>query len=270
MRIDILEPELEDLLEVLLNAADGSGFAELPNGYTPEIKELKRRGYLEKLDGDLSGNALVWLSYKGITYFKTKEKTLLAAEASGEWIGQTALSILKSLSRGVFSESELSEEEKREIARMSQQGLLSVRYTDNIPWLVSMTDLGELALKLGGWLPLAKDDGVFVSGSNNTYIYGDASNVQIQQGSEGCKQIGVEGKCPDAVKLLLELEENEGLRSLFGEKGREVFSCAKVAACGEGGDRGRALRKVAELLTGFGIDIMSAGAVELIKRLAGI
>lgn len=77
MRIDILEPELEDLLEVLLNAADGSGFAELPNGYTPEIKELKRRGYLEKLDGDLPGNALVWLSYKGITYFKTKEKPFL-------------------------------------------------------------------------------------------------------------------------------------------------------------------------------------------------
>ena len=133
-----------------------------------------------------------------------------------------------------------------------------------------MTDLGELALKLGGWLSLAKEDGVFVGGSNNTYIYGDASNVQIQQGSEGCKQIGVEGKCPDAVKLLLELEENEGLRSLFGEKCREVFSCAKVAVCGEGGDRGRALRKVTELLTGFGIDIMSAGAVELIKRLAGI
>lgn len=116
---------------------------------------------------------------------------------------------------------------------MSQQGLLSVRYADSIPWLVSMTDLGELALKLGGWLSLAEDDGVFVGGSNNTYIYGDVSNVQIQQGSEGCKQIGVEGKCPDAVKLLLELEENEGLRSLFGEKGREVFSCAKVAACGD-------------------------------------
>ena len=153
---------------------------------------------------------------------------------------------------------------------MSQQGLLSVRYADNIPWLVSMTDLGELALKLGGWLSLAKDDGVFVGGSNNTYIYGDVSNVQIQQGSEGCKQIGVGGKCPDAVKLLLELEENEGLRSLFGEKSSEVFSCAKVAACGEGGDRGRALRKVTELLAGFGIDIMSVGAVELIKRLAGI
>lgn len=30
------------------------------------------------------------------------------------------------------------------------------------------------------------------------------------------------------------------------------------------------MRKVTELLTGFGIDIMSAGAVELIKRLAGI
>ena len=111
---------------------------------------------------------------------------------------------------------------------------------------------------------------MFVDGSNNTDIYGDALDVQIQQGAEGCKQIGVEGKCPDAVKLLLELEENEGLRSLFGEKGREVFSCAKVAACGEGGDRGRALRKVKELLTGFGIDIMSAGAAELIKRLAGI
>lgn len=66
------------------------------------------------------------------------------------------------------------------------------------------------------------------------------------------------------------MRKTRGLRSLFGEKGREVFSCAKVAACGEGGDRGRALRKVTELLTGFGIDIMSAGAVELIKRLAGI
>lgn len=43
---------------------------------------------------------------------------------------------------------------------------------------------------------MAKDDGVFVGGSNNTYIYGDASNVQIQQGSEGCKQIGVEGEMP--------------------------------------------------------------------------
>ena len=119
-----------------------------------------------------------------------------------------------------FFESELSEVEKREIARMSQQGLLSVRYADNIPWLVSMTDLGELALKLGGWLPLAKDDGVFVGGSNNTYIYGDASNVQIQQGSEGCKQIGVEGKCPDAVKLLLELEENEGASLPLWRKGQ--------------------------------------------------
>lgn len=83
-----------------------------------------------------------------------------------------------------------------------------------------MTDLGELALKLGGWLSLAKDDGVFVGGSNNTYIYGDASNVQIQQGPEGCKQIGVEGKCPDAVKLLLELEENEQICSLLGEKAK--------------------------------------------------
>lgn len=77
MRIDILEPKLEGLLEVLLNAADDSDFAELPNGYTPEIKELKRRGYLEELNGGLSGNALVWLSYKGIAYFKTKEKPFL-------------------------------------------------------------------------------------------------------------------------------------------------------------------------------------------------
>lgn len=62
MRIDILEPELEDLLEALLNAADGSGFAELSNGYTLKIKELERRGCLEKLDGDLSGNAFARLS----------------------------------------------------------------------------------------------------------------------------------------------------------------------------------------------------------------
>lgn len=270
MRTNLLEPELEDLLRTLVNAADDSGFAELANGYTPKIKELERRGYLEKLDGDLPGNAFAWLSYKGATYFEAKEKILLEAEASGERIDQMALSVLKSASRGTFSVPELSEERMREIARMSRQGLLSVQYADNIPWFVSVTDLGESVLKLGGWFPSAKGGSMFVDGSNKTYIYGDASNVQIQQGSEGCKQIGVEGKCPDAVKLLLELEENEGLRSLFGEKGREVFSCAKVAACGEGGDRGRALRKVTELLTGFGIDIMSAGAVELIKRLAGI
>ena len=113
MRIDILEPELEDLPEVLLNAADGSGFAELPNGYTPEIKELKRRGYLEKLDGDLSGNTFAWLSYKGATYFEAKEEILLEAEASGERIGQMALSVLESASRGTFSMSELSEERMR-------------------------------------------------------------------------------------------------------------------------------------------------------------
>lgn len=72
------------------------------------------------------------------------------------------------------------------------------------------------------------------------------------------------------MKLLLEFEENERIRSLFGEKSEEVFSCAKIAACEEGTARRRALHKVKELLTGFGIDIMSAGAVELIKRLAGI
>lgn len=92
-----------------------------------------------------------------------------------------------------FSESELSEEEKREIARMSQQGLPSVRYADNIPWLVSMTDLGELALKLGGWLSLAKGDGVFVGGSNNTYIYGDASNVQIRKGQRVVNRLALRG-----------------------------------------------------------------------------
>lgn len=74
MRTNLLEPELEDLLRTLVNAADDSGFAELANGYTPKIKELERRGYLEKLDGDLSGNAFAWLSYKGATYFEAKEK----------------------------------------------------------------------------------------------------------------------------------------------------------------------------------------------------
>ncbi|WP_418243969.1 hypothetical protein [Ellagibacter isourolithinifaciens] len=196
MRIDILEPELEDLLEVLLNAADGSGFAELPNGYTPEIKELKRRGYLEKLDGDLSGNALVWLSYKGITYFKTKEKTLLAAEASGERIGQMALSVLESASRGTFSMSELSEERMREIVRMSRQGLLSVQYADNIPWFVSVTDLGESVLKLGGWFPSVKGGSMFVDGSNNTYIYGDASNCRFSKDQRAANRLALRGNAP--------------------------------------------------------------------------
>lgn len=270
MRTNLLEPELEDLLRTLVNAADDSGFVELTNGYTPKIKELERRGYLEKLDGDLSGNAFAWLSYKGATYFEAKEKILLEAESSGERIGQMALSVLESASRGTFSVSELSEERMREIARMSRQGLLSVQYADNIPWFVSVTDLGESVLKLGGWFPSAKGGSMFVDGSNNTYIYGDASNVQIQQGSEGCKQVEDGEKCPDAVKLLLDLEENEQIRSFLGEKSEEVFSCAETAACEEGAGGKRALRKVKEILTGFGIDIMSAGAVELIKRLAGI
>lgn len=150
MRTNLLEPELEDLLRTLVNAADDSGFVKLANGYTPKIKELERRGYLEKLDGDLSGNAFAWLSYKGATYFEAKEKILLEAEASGERIGQMALSVLESVSSGVFSVSELSEERMREIARMSRQGLLSVQYADNIPWFVSVTDLGESVLKLGG------------------------------------------------------------------------------------------------------------------------
>lgn len=100
---NLLEPELEDLLRALVNAADDSGFAELANGYTPKIKELERRGYLEKLDGDLSGNTFAWLSYKGATYFEAKERILLEAEASGERIGQMALSVLESASRGTFS-----------------------------------------------------------------------------------------------------------------------------------------------------------------------
>lgn len=39
---------------------------------------------------------------------------------------------------------------------MSRQGLLSVQYADNIPWFVSVTDLGESVLKLGGWFPSVK------------------------------------------------------------------------------------------------------------------
>ena len=58
--------------------------------------------------------------------------------------------------------------------------------------------------------------------------------------------------------------------SLLGEKSEEVFSYAETAACEEDAGGRRALRKVKEILAGFGIDIMSAGAVELIKRLAGI
>lgn len=156
MRTNLLEPELEDLLRTLVNAADDSGFVKLANGYTPKIKELERRGYLEKLDDDLSGNAFAWLSYKGATYFEAKEKILLEAEASGERIGQMALSVLESVSSGVFSVSELSEERMREIARMSRQGLSSVQYADNIPWFVSVTDLGESVLKLGGVVPVGE------------------------------------------------------------------------------------------------------------------
>ena len=88
-------------------------------------------------------------------------------------------------------------------------------------------------MKLGGWLSLAKDDGVFVGGSNNTYIYGDASNVQIQQGPEGCKQIGVEGKCPDAVKLLLELEENEGLAPSLAKRAERYSRALKLQLAGK-------------------------------------
>ncbi len=270
MQTNLLEPELEGLLRILIDAADSSGFAELPNGLTPEIKELRRRGYLENLDGDLSGNAFAWLSYKGATYFETKKKILLEAEATGEWIGQAALSILESVSRGAFSTSELSGKEMDEVARMSRRGLLSVQYADNVPWFVSMTDLGESVLKLEGRLPSAKGGNMFVGGNNNTYIYGDASNVQIQQGSEDCNQIEGGEKCPDAVKLLLDLEDNEKLRSLFGEKSEEIFSYSEAAACEEGSSGRRALRKVKEILAGFGIDVMSAGAIELIKRLAGM
>lgn len=168
----------------------------MPNGYTPEIKELKRRSYFEKLDGDLSGNAFVWLSYKGITYFKTKEKTLLAAEASGEWMGQTALSVLESASRGTFSMSELSEERMREIVRMSRQGLLSVQYADNIPWFVSVADLGESVLKLGGWFPSVKGGSMFVDGSNNTYIYGDASNCRFSKDQRAANRLALRGNAP--------------------------------------------------------------------------
>ena len=72
------------------------------------------------------------------------------------------------------------------------------------------------------------------------------------------------------MKLLLELEENEQICSLLGEKSEEVLSYAETAACEEDAGGRRALRKVKEILAGFGIDIMSVGAVELIKRLAGI
>ncbi len=67
-----------------------------------------------------------------------------------------ALSVLESVSSGVFSVSELSEERMREIARMSRQDLLSVQYADNIPWFVSVTDLGESVLKLGGLVPVGE------------------------------------------------------------------------------------------------------------------
>ena len=67
-----------------------------------------------------------------------------------------ALSVLESVSSGVFSVSELSEERMREIARMSRQDLLSVQYADNTPWFVSVTDLGESVLKLGGVVPVGE------------------------------------------------------------------------------------------------------------------
>lgn len=184
------------MLRALVNAADDSGFAELANGYTPKIKELERRGYLEKLDGDLSGNTFAWLSYKGATYFEAKERILLEAEASGERIGQMALSALESASRGTFSMSELSEERMREIVRMSRQGLLSVQYADNIPWFVSVTDLGESVLKLGGWFPSVKGGSMFVDGSNNTYIYGDASNCRFSKDQRAANRLALRGNAP--------------------------------------------------------------------------
>lgn len=184
------------MLRALVNAADDSGFAELANGYTPKIKELERRGYFEKLDGDLSGNTFAWLSNKGATYFEAKEKIPLEAEASGERIGQMALSVLESASRGTFSMSELSEERMWEIVRMSRQGLLSVQYADNIPWFVSVTDLGESVLKLGGWFPSVKGGSMFVDGSNNTYIYGDASNCRFSKDQRATNRLALRGNAP--------------------------------------------------------------------------
>lgn len=150
-----IESALEMFLGELVEGADDRGYVKVCYlDHDAEINELVRLGFADgrKTHRYYDGDALVCLTYSGITYFDRKNAWVKrrAAEVAGSVSDREAdelakLIVLASENKGrpLTEGFDTGDEDENEAIRgLHRKGLLEVMYADDVPWAVNVTDEG--------------------------------------------------------------------------------------------------------------------------------
>lgn len=152
---DPIDGTLEVFLGDLIEGADDHGYVKVCYyEHDAEINELIRLGFADggKTHRYYDGDALVCLTYSGITYFDRKDAWTRrrAAEVAGSISDREAeelamLIVLASENRGrpLTEGFDTGDEDENEAIRgLHRKGFLEVMYADGVPWAVNVTDEG--------------------------------------------------------------------------------------------------------------------------------
>lgn len=222
MAVCLLEHDLELLLAKAIESADADGFVSFSAVDPDALKQLERLGLIEDLGFDYSLNATANVTYRGRRYFEGKARAIAAGALLDDGSLSLLESVIKNSKSGIcFWPAGMSEDDIEKIRAMGRSGLLKTDYADDVPRSSTATERGKSTHQNYGILPGTEGAGSY--SMNSVTINGNASGVQIQNGTSGSGQFmasareAVGDKDVAAAKLVLAACGNAVFDELLGK-----------------------------------------------------